>query len=137
MKTKIITSQQDTLGIILFNTSKSENSSKFKNISILLQIDEPNAETIKKLEVLEKSISSTTHPSATQTKISEVLWICQQEFKNYDQNEKYSNRIFFFTNDENPCKGDKSELALCWQKARDLGEASVDLDLFPMSKPDS
>lgn len=57
MKTKIITSQSDTLGIILYNTTKSENTSQFKNIQILLPMDEPNAETIKRLEVMEKSIS--------------------------------------------------------------------------------
>ncbi len=63
MKTKIITSQSDTLGIILYNTTKSENTSQFKNIQILLPMDEPNAETIKRLEVMEKSISSSTHSS--------------------------------------------------------------------------
>jgi hypothetical protein len=35
MKTKIITNQQDTLGIILYNSNKSENSMKFKHIQVL------------------------------------------------------------------------------------------------------
>jgi hypothetical protein len=65
-----------------------------------------------------------------------VLWCCQQEFKNYEK-ENYTNRIFLFTNEENPCKGDRNEAALTRQKARDLSEANVDIDLFPMSKPDS
>ena len=61
---------------MLYNTQKSDNTSKFKHIQILLPMDEPNAETIKKLEVLEKSISQSTHPSPTPSKISEVLWVC-------------------------------------------------------------
>ena len=63
---------------------------KFKHVSILQPIEEPNAEIIKRLEVLEKTIASTTQPSATSSKLSEVLWACQQEFKNYEK-ENYTN----------------------------------------------
>ncbi len=76
MKTKVITSEMDTLGIVLYNTSESSNAMKFAQIKVLLPIDEPNAETIKKLEALERTCNDDFKPAEGSTPISEVLWTC-------------------------------------------------------------
>lgn len=138
MKTKIITSERDTLGIILYNVSPDAKAKKQEDSTLytIMPIDEPNAEMIKKLEALERTINEDTKPSTEQTAISDVLWACQQEFKSYEK-ERSTNRIFLFTNDENPVRGNLNEASLARQKAKDLSEAEVDIDLFPMSRPKS
>lgn len=52
IKTKIITNENDKIGIVLFGCDKNqtENSLKFKHIHVLYSLDVPEASLIKKLE---------------------------------------------------------------------------------------
>ena len=47
MKTKIITSDNDKIGIVLFGCNKTENSLNLPNITVLQKLDTPDAATIK------------------------------------------------------------------------------------------
>ena len=48
MKTKIITSDNDKIGIVLFGCAKTENSLNLPNITVLQRLDTPDAATIKR-----------------------------------------------------------------------------------------
>ena len=48
MKTKIITNDNDKIGIVLFCCNKTENSLNLPNITVLQRLDTPDAATIKK-----------------------------------------------------------------------------------------
>lgn len=50
MKTKIITSDNDKIGIVLYGCNQTNNSLNFKNIYVFQKLDGPDATTIKKLE---------------------------------------------------------------------------------------
>ena len=50
MKTKIITSDNDKIGIVLFGCNKTENSLNLPNITVLQRLDTPDAATIKRFQ---------------------------------------------------------------------------------------
>ena len=50
MKTKIITSDNDKIGIVLFGCNKTENSLNLPNITVLQKLDTPDAATIKNFQ---------------------------------------------------------------------------------------
>jgi len=47
MKTKIITNDNDKIGIVLYGCSKTDNSLNLANITVLQRLDTPDAATIK------------------------------------------------------------------------------------------
>jgi hypothetical protein len=48
LKTKIISNQNDLFGIVLFNTTKSNNEMNFDGVNTLFKVEAPNAFNIKK-----------------------------------------------------------------------------------------
>ena len=50
MKTKIITNDNDKIGIILYGCAKTENSLNLANITVLQRLDTPDAATIKNFQ---------------------------------------------------------------------------------------
>ena len=48
MKTKIITNDNDKIGIVLYGCNKTDNSLNLPNITVLQRLDTPDAATIKK-----------------------------------------------------------------------------------------
>ena len=47
MKTKIITSDNDKIGIVLYGCKKTDNSLNLPNVTVLQHLDTPDAATIK------------------------------------------------------------------------------------------
>ena len=108
IKTKIITNENDKIGIILFGCAetpsiKCENSMNFKNIHVLCELDVPDASLIKTLEhkissftadhgwfkpadeSMEGQIDSSSVPVDDRSPLFEALWISHQEFKNVEK----------------------------------------------------
>lgn len=50
MKTKIITSDNDKIGIVLYGCDKIQNSLNLPNITVLQKLDTPDAATIKNFQ---------------------------------------------------------------------------------------
>ena len=50
IKTKIVTNENDKVGIVLFGCRDGTNSLNLKNIDVLFSISEPDASLIKMLE---------------------------------------------------------------------------------------
>lgn len=47
MKNKIITNDNDKIGIVLYGCTKTQNSLNLKNVYVLQKLDVPDAATIK------------------------------------------------------------------------------------------
>ena len=47
MKTKIITNDNDKIGIVLYGVGEANNSLNLNNIDVLMKLDTPDAQTIK------------------------------------------------------------------------------------------
>ena len=101
LKTKIISNENDQVGIILYNCDKTQNSLNFDGIYVLDKLDRPDAEIIKSLDTLIDTKEVRFKSSNNEISLSEVLWTCQQQFKVLDINS-FSKRIFLFTNEEDP-----------------------------------
>ena len=50
MKTKIITSDNDKIGIVLYGCRESQNALSFQHINVMLKLDSPDAGGIKTIE---------------------------------------------------------------------------------------
>jgi hypothetical protein len=83
MKTKIITSDNDKIGIVLYGSKVSNNSLNFNNIFVFQKLDSPDAASIKNLETKIDDFSKQYGFAAKEgsTPLFEALWICHQEFK--------------------------------------------------------
>lgn len=50
MKTKVITSDNDKIGIVLYGSKIANNTLNFNNIHVFQKLDSPDASSIKTLE---------------------------------------------------------------------------------------
>jgi hypothetical protein len=57
------------------------------------------------------------------------LWICLQEFKKVEK-QAFSKRIFLFTDFDGA--SNQTDYAMSLQRAKDLEELDVDVELFPL-----
>lgn len=110
MKTKIITSDNDKIGIVLYGCKETNNSLNFNHVYVLQKLDSPDAAAIKGIErripTFSKDFGYTRE--GLQVPLFEAFWICHQEFKSVEK-QSYNKRIFLFTNEDNPgSAGDKT-----------------------------
>lgn len=76
LMSKIISSDKDLVGVILFGTGKSNNSSDFPNVYDLQCLDMPDADRILQLEEMEKSETFDTDYGGHSESfaLSDALW---------------------------------------------------------------
>ena len=156
IKTKIITNENDKVGIVLYGCKEGTNSLSLKNIDVLYSLCEPDASLIKMLEtkittftqdhgwfdeakavssqtsqILSSSLAAGSSVSGTSPRspLFEALWICHQEFKQIEK-QAFSKRIFLFTDCDSP--GSIADQNMALQRAKDLESLSVDIELFPV-----
>ena len=108
MKTKIITNDNDKIGIVLYGTKVTDNSLNLSNIAVMQKLDQSDATSIKnfqdKISVFESEFGFA--PKSKKSPLFEALWACHQEFKSVEK-QSYSKRIFLFTDDD--CPGNAEE----------------------------
>jgi ATP-dependent DNA helicase 2 subunit 1 len=78
MKTKIITSDNDKIGIVLYGCKETSNSLNFQNINVMQKLDSPDAAAIKSVE---KRIATFSQDfgharEGLQVPLFEAFWIC-------------------------------------------------------------
>ena len=134
LKTKIISSELDQAGIVLYNWDKTQNSLNFDGVYVLEKLDIPNAETIKSLETLIDSKKIRFGHSDQEIPLFEALWIWQQQFKSLDINQ-YGKRIFLFTDEEDPMSESQSDRDTTYERVKNLRDDEIEIELFPMPHP--
>lgn len=87
MKTKVITSDNDKIGVVLYGCRDANNALSFQHINVMHKLDSPDAAAIKDLERKIPTFSEDFGHSkeGTQTPLFEALWICHQEFKSVEK----------------------------------------------------
>ena len=146
LKTKIISNQNDLFGMVLFNTAISNNEMNFDGINILFKIAAPNALIIKKIKILSQDCDPEINEEKYKNELNEVfkpvndikinnlsnaLWLVHSMLKNYDK-KSYKRRIFLFTDDDDPII-DNQEKNICIQRAKDMNDSDITIELFPMN----
>eukprot|EP00826_Nyctotherus_ovalis_P009446 TRINITY_DN1249_c0_g1_i2.p1 TRINITY_DN1249_c0_g1~~TRINITY_DN1249_c0_g1_i2.p1 ORF type:complete len:635 (+),score=225.54 TRINITY_DN1249_c0_g1_i2:60-1964(+) len=139
MRTKIISSNKDRVGIILYSCGKSRNALGFPGISVLRRLELLDAASIKELDRLAED-PELFHAlycagQSLDSLLCDVLSVAQNLFQDIDK-PNYSKRIFLFTNNDNPDSGSKDLQAKAIQRAKDLYEQHAEIELFPMQGTD-
>ena len=146
LKTKIISNQNDLFGIVLFNTTKSNNEMNFDGVNILFKVEAPNAFNIKRIKIMslncdpeinkmnyKKELNEIFSPieEISNSNLNNALWIVHSLLKNYDK-KIYKRRIFLFTNNDDPISNIQ-EKNICIQRAKDMNDSDITIELFPMN----
>ena len=146
LKTKIISNQNDLFGIVLFNTGKMNNEMNFEGVNTLFKIEAPNAFNIKKIKTMSHNCDPELNKEQYKNELNEIfkpiennknsflnnaMWIVHSLLKNYDK-KNYKRRIFLFTDNDDPIP-DSQEKNLCIQRAKDMSDGDIIIDLFPMN----
>ena len=146
LKTKIISNQNDLFGIVLFNTTKSNNEMNFEGVNTLFKIEAPNAFNIKRIKIMsqncdpeinkmnyKKELNEIFSPieEITNSNLNNALWIVHSLLKNYDK-KIYKRRIFLFTDNDDPISNIQ-EKNICIQRAKDMNDSDITIELFPMN----
>ncbi len=132
---KIISSCNDMMGVVLYGTRESKNQFDFNNVYIYQDIDTPDANRIKQLESMSNNsnveqFEKQLGHAPKKGSLHDALWTCQHLFSQVAKNVAYK-RIFLFTNDDDPfVAGDATLRKKCMERARDLMESDVMIELF-------
>lgn len=133
---KIVTSDQDLMSVVLFNTREMKNSTDFANIYILQDLERPGAEKVLQLEELLQMPSKDfdkKYGHSFGTNIHDALRVCQGIFTKSTSKLSGQN-ILLFTNCDDPHPGDNQKQRQARQKAGDLREAGIVLEILHMGE---
>ena len=146
LKTKIISSQNDLFGMVLFNTANTNNDMNFDGINTLFKIAAPNALIIKKIKIMSQDCDPEISGEKFKKELNEIfkpvnddkinnlsnaLWMVHSMLKNYDK-KSYKRRIFLFTDNDDPITNNQ-EKNICIQRAKDMNDSDITIELFPMN----
>ena len=147
LKTKIISSEKDPFGIVLFNTLISVNEMNLDGVNNIIPVHPPNAMTIQKIKEMyhkcnpdtnkdtyAKELNDLFTPNEDINKnyINNALWVCHSLLKGYDK-KVYKRRVFLFTDNDDPIKNDSQEKNIVLQRAKDMNESDIIIEIFPMN----
>ncbi|KAF7721213.1 X-ray repair cross-complementing protein 6 [Apophysomyces ossiformis] len=135
---KIFTSGNDYVGIVLYGTEKKSNPADHDHIYVLQDLDIPDAELIKETEAITSgSMDFLEEYGATQEEhpLGNVFWTCIDMF-GLKAPKSGSKRIFLITNEDNPHSGNQNFRNSAVQRAKDLAEVDIRIELFGVNKPD-
>lgn len=132
IKTKILSADSDSIGIVLYNTNLKRNHMNFDSVFVLQELSQPDAPRIKELQgLIEEQKNRWGHGEAL---FVEALWLCHDLIT---QNKNPANRkILIFTDEDRPNANRPNDLQRTIQRARDLAQQDILLELFPFNKPD-
>eukprot|EP01132_Coremiostelium_polycephalum_P010819 gene10819-13255_t len=133
---KIITSESDLIGLCLYNTDKKKNINDFDNIYVLFDLDVPDPKIILTLEeILESDFSKSFGHCDKEFPFCDALWTCSTMFSNCTVKVSHK-RIFLFTNEDNPNGFNENLRTISFQRAKDLTDLGIQIELFSMNRLD-
>ncbi|XP_038067298.1 X-ray repair cross-complementing protein 5-like [Patiria miniata] len=133
---KIISSDKDMLGVVLFGTEKNKNSGNFEHVYVLQDLDNPSAARILELEsLLEDDYDfKANFGHNAGFSLSDALWTCSNMFSQSTQKIGHK-RVLLFTNNDDPHANDLAAQRQAKTKAKDLHEIGIDIELMHLAQP--
>lgn len=140
MQNKIISSENDRVGVLFYNTCESKNPAGFPGIYLLLPLDIPDAPGIRELErfakkpelFLERLCTSKAGESGRELPFGNVFWTAATLFADQKEGTK---RVFLFTCEDNPNSTSPALQRAARMRGHDLADIGIALELFPLPKP--
>lgn len=132
-RNKILTSGSDLISVCFFGTKEKDNPSDLPGILLFVDLDVPDADRILRLEQLlvEDFVSNFGH-AEKDVPLGDALWTCSTIFGNCPI-KVGTKRIFLFTNNDNPNADQPSLQAQAKQRASDLRQLGISIELFPLN----
>ncbi|KAF7713025.1 ATP-dependent DNA helicase II subunit 1 [Penicillium ucsense] len=147
MQQRIISNPRDMMGVLLYGTESTKfydedgntgSDLSYPHCYLFTDLDIPSAQEVKNLRALagnEESARGILRPSSERVSMANVLFCANQIFTTKAPNF-LSRRLFIVTDDDNPHQDNKSLRSAATVRARDLYDLSVNIELFPISRPD-
>lgn len=147
MQQRIISNPHDMIGVLLYGTESSkfydEDGERGGDVSyphchLFTDLDIPSAQEVKELRALaedEEEARKVLVPSKERVSMANVLFCANQIFTSKAPNF-LSRRLFIVTDDDDPHGDSKSLRSAATVRARDLYDLGVNIELFPISRPD-
>eukprot|EP01133_Synstelium_polycarpum_P007225 gene7225-8394_t len=133
---KIISSDGDLIGLCFFGTDKSKNINDFENIYVASDLDIPDPKIILQLEdILDGDLALFGGSAKKEFSFCDALWTCSTMFSNCNIKVSHK-RIFLFTNEDNPNAYNENLRNVSFQRAKDLADLGIEIELFSMDKAD-
>ncbi|EPZ36969.1 Ku70/Ku80 beta-barrel domain-containing protein [Rozella allomycis CSF55] len=139
LESKIISSENDVVGILLYNTKQTRNVSQFPLIYMFQDMDQPDAQRIMELEKMEKDLENgqlnVTESCQDDQMVSyqDLFWICSTIFSQ-KAHKMGSKRIFLITNEDHPHATNPALQTSALRRAKDLNELGISIELFMFNK---
>ncbi|EAS04900.2 ATP-dependent DNA helicase II 70 kDa subunit (macronuclear) [Tetrahymena thermophila SB210] len=134
LKTKIICSPTDMIGLLFYNTDQS-NIQSFPNQYLLLNLQNPSAQSIQFVKMLQtkEQMNGYQKMKIKNVCLKDLLWNINKQFLNL-KNGQYSKRVFLFTSNDEPDKNNIEAQKNAISYAQNLLENDVNIELFPLKK---
>lgn len=147
LKTKIISNEKDLFGLVAYNTEYKNNIQNFDGVNVLIDVASPDAKLIKQIKNMRQKCDFKLCPNNFLDNVKEIfkpfskeeknylgdaLWVIQSIFQSYPKTN-FKRRIFLFTDNDNPFKNKPQEANLVLQKAKDMSDSEIVIELFPMN----
>jgi ATP-dependent DNA helicase 2 subunit 1 len=134
---KIVSSEKDLVGVVLYGTDKSQNKSDFKHVYVLQDLDTPDAPRIKQIEDMLRVDSMESfaeeYGHSDHYSLSDVFWTCSNLLSDSASKNSHK-RIILFTNNDQPHSSNPSLQRQAKTKAKDLAENGVEIELMHIGR---
>lgn len=133
-RNKILTSGTDLISVCFYGTREKDNPSDLPNILLFADLDVPDADRIIRLEQLINTdfVGRFGHADK-ETPLGDALWTCSTIFGSCSV-KVGTKRVFLFTNNDNPNSDSPSLQAQAKQRAMDLRQLGISIELFPLNR---
>lgn len=136
VKNKIISSPDDSLGILFFHSQKMSNPTNLPHINLLYPLEQPDAAIMQTIDEMIKSpdliYSFIGSSSKVEIPMGDVFWTCGSLFAQSTKLVNCTKRVFLFTNQDNPHPTNPILQRMAKIRARELGDLGIELELFPL-----
>ena len=129
---KIVSSDVDRVGVLLYGTQQAHaNPAGFAHIHLLMDLDVPSAERIKRCQALAQDPGAAQRElgSTDDVPLGNVFWTCASVFARARQAQG-TRRVFLFTCEDAPNAGSPALQRAARTRGRDLAELGISLELF-------
>ncbi|KAG7388283.1 X-ray repair cross-complementing protein 6 [Phytophthora pseudosyringae] len=137
-KSKVVASDNSMLSLVFFGTNKRGEAGSLEQVYEFQPLGYPSAQRIKDLQALLETDAQSEFESmqnAEKLSFSNALWECGISFSNANLKKKDSQRIWIFTNDDNPEGPDAEEVGRIQKQVQNHTELKRTLNLFYITPP--
>ncbi|KAI9477090.1 SPOC like C-terminal domain-containing protein [Zychaea mexicana] len=138
MLNKVFSSDKDEVGVILYGTASQNSPANHEHVYILNDMDAPSPSRIRNAEDLgsdgqkdlsEYGITTEEYP------LGNVFWTCMDLLSENAKKQTHgTRRIFLITDQDNPHADNPSLRNAALQRAKDLSEVGITIELFGLNR---